>query len=161
MKFARIFVLSQMILAWQVAMPSSVARAQEAAPQGEDGAAEALSPREAKRQARALEKEFQRLFREEQYDQAITVLEEIVRLDPQDLHVYNLALIHYHRGDKEKSMETFQRFLDTKPRDRGLVREAQRFVRILEHDVRNIQEARRQAQGMLADAARTVEEARV
>lgn len=146
-----------------------VARAQEApAPeqareQTSDQAGEAaaeLSPREAKRRARELERDFQRLFQEEKLDEAIAVLEEIVRLDPQDLHIYNLGLIHYHRGDKEKSLAAFQRFLGAEPRERGLVREARRFVRILERDVQIIQEARRQAESLVADAERQATAAR-
>lgn len=146
----------------QVALTPGVARAQDgpAAGQGEAGAEAELSPREAKRRARALEREFQRLFQDEQLDEAIAVLEEIVRLDPQDLHIYNLGLIHYHRGDKEKSLAAFQRFLGAKPRDRSLVREAQRFVRILERDVQIIREARRQAESQAAEAERQAATAR-
>lgn len=160
MRVARVFVMSLSILAWHVAVPPGTARAQGEEAQGDAAASETLSPREARRKARALERDFQRLFREEKFDEAAAMLEEIVRLDPQDLHLYNLALIQYHRGDKEKAMEAFQRFLDAKPRDRGLVREAQRFVRILERDVRIIQEARRQSQSQIAEAERMVAEAR-
>jgi tetratricopeptide (TPR) repeat protein len=172
MTIARMLLVSVLVLAAHAAWPRT-AGAQEGAkqPATPDQAAPAapdqgvpdpapVSPREARRQARELDKEFQRLFAEEQYERAIAVLEQILALDPQPLHLYNLGLLHYHRNDKEKSLEAFQRFLAADPRDRALVREAQRFVRILERDVQVIQEARRQSQSMVTEAEQRATEAR-
>lgn len=160
MTIARTLLVSALVLAAAATWPQA-ARAQEepAAPGAEAAPAPPLSPREARRKARALEREFQRLFQEEQFPQAIAVLEQILELDPQPLHLYNLALLHYHSNDKEKSLEAFQRFLAENPRDAALRREAQRFVRILERDVQIIQEARRQAQAQVSAAEQRASEA--
>ncbi|HWN67907.1 MAG TPA: tetratricopeptide repeat protein [Haliangium sp.] len=166
MTIARMLLVSALVLGAHAAWPRT-AGAQEQPPAPPDQAAPAapdqaapLSPREAKKKARELDKEFQRLFQEEQFEQAIAVLEQILALDPQPLHLYNLGLLQYHKNDKEKSLEAFQRFLATDSRDRVLVREAQRFVRILERDVQVIQEARKQSQSIVAEAEQRATEAR-
>jgi hypothetical protein len=152
-------LVSALVLAAHAAWPGAVQAQEEPAAADQADQDAPLSPREARRQARELDKEFQRLFREEQFAQAIVVLEQILVLDPQPLHLYNLALLHYHSNDKEKSLETFQAFLAEKPRDQALKREAQRFVRILERDVQIIQEARRQAQVKVTEAEQRAGEA--
>jgi tetratricopeptide (TPR) repeat protein len=173
MTIARMLLVSALVLAAHAAWPRT-AGAQEGGEQPEtpappSGAAPdqaapgqdaPLSPREARRKARELDKEFQRLFAEEQFEQAIAVLEQILALDPQPLHLYNLGLLYYHSNDKEKSLAAFQRFLAADPKDRVLVREAQRFVRILERDVQIIQEARKQSQSIVAEAEQRASEAR-
>lgn len=152
-------ILTSLLLlgTWQLTAPAP-ALAQEqpdAQPSGaapNDGAdsaapAKALTPREARRKARALEQEFQSLFQKESYDQAAEVLTQIIELDPDEpQHVYNLGLVHYHRGDKEQALDTFERFLATDSRDRTLKREARRFVHILSRDVEIIRNARAQAE---------------
>lgn len=161
MTIARMLLVSTLVLAAHVAWPRTV-QAQGEQPAADPAAPDQgapLSPREARRQARELDKEFQRLFQEENFTQAIALLEQILVLDPQPLHLYNLALLHYHSNDKEKSLEAFQRFLAEKPRDQALKREAQRFVRILERDVQIIQEARRQAQVKVTEAEQRAGEA--
>lgn len=165
MTIARTLVVSALVLAAQAAGVPGVARAQAPGDQAAPPAAgepdeKQLSPREARRRAQELDQQFQRLFQDEKFDEAIVVLEEIVRLDPQPLHFYNLGLIHYHRGAKEKSLQAFQRFLAENPRDRALVREATRFVRILERDVEIIREARRQSETMMAESEKRAAEAR-
>jgi tetratricopeptide (TPR) repeat protein len=172
MTIARMLLVSALLLAAQAAGFSGLARAQapgddQAAPEAAPPAGEAapaaekqLSPREARRRAQELDLQFQRLFQDEKFDEAIVVLEEIVRLDPQPLHFYNLGLIHYHRGDKEKSLQAFQRFLAENPRDRALIAEAKRFERILLRDVEIIREARRQSEAMTAESERRATEAR-
>jgi tetratricopeptide (TPR) repeat protein len=164
--------IARMLFALALVLPAVLprtARAQQPPPAPDQAvpadpaaapAQEVQSPRQARRKARELEKEFQRLFQEEQFDQAIAVLEEILRLDPQPLHLYNLALLNYHRNDKEKALDAFQRFLAAEPRDRVLMREAQRFVHILERDVQIIQEARRQSQSLVTEAEKRATEAR-
>lgn len=169
MTIARMLLVSALVLAAHTARPRTAGAQEEqpaaapapdqAAPAAPDQAAP-LSPRDARRKARELDKEFQRLFQEEQFAQAIAVLEQILALDPQPLHLYNLGLLHYHSNDKEKSLAAFQRFLASDPRDRVLVREAQRFVRILERDVQIIQEARRQSQTLVTEAEQRATEAR-
>jgi tetratricopeptide (TPR) repeat protein len=174
MTIARMLLVSALVLAAHAARPRTAGAQEEqpaaapapdqaapdqAAPAAPDQAAP-LSPREARRKARELDKEFQRLFQEEQFAQAIVVLEQILALDPQPLHLYNLGLLHYHSNDKEKALDTFQRFLASDPRDRVLVREAQRFVRILERDVQIMQEARRQSQSLVTEAEQRATEAR-
>lgn len=178
MTIARMLVVSALVLAAQAAGFAGVARAQapgqgpgpgndQAAPPAAGDQAppeaegdKALSPREARRKAQELDQKFQRLFQDEQFDEAIVVLEEIVRLDPQPLHFYNLGLIQYHRGDKEKSLHAFQRFLAENPRDRALIAEAKRFERILLRDVEIIREARRQSETMVAESERKAAEAK-
>ncbi|WP_428261386.1 tetratricopeptide repeat protein [Haliangium sp.] len=145
---------------WQLAAPAGVAQAQPEEPAAADApAAEELSPREARRKARELDREFQRLFQEEKYDDALGVLDQIMKLDPRVTHLYNLGLVHYSRGDKESSLDAFQRFLAEGPQERALAREARRFVRILERDVQIIREARRQSQSTVDDAERKATEA--
>lgn len=169
MTIARMLVVSALVLAAQAAGFSGIARAQapgndQAAPPAAPPEAPAgdkpLSPREARRRAAELDQQFQRLFQDEKFDEAIVVLEEIVRLDPQPLHFYNLGLIQYHRGDKEKSLQAFQRFLAENPRDRALVAEAKRFERILQRDVEIIREARRQSEAMTAESEKRATEAK-
>jgi tetratricopeptide (TPR) repeat protein len=156
MTIARMLFVSVLVLA-APALPQT-ARAQEEPAANPADPAE-ISPRDARRKARELDKEFQRLFQEEKFADAIVVLEQILVLDPQPLHLYNLGLLHYHSNDKEKSLEAFQRFLAENPRDQALKREAQRFVRILERDVQIIQEARRQSQSKIAEAEQRARDA--
>jgi tetratricopeptide (TPR) repeat protein len=173
MTIARTLVVSALLLAAQAAAVSGIARAQapgddQAAPPAPQGAEppaaepaeKQLSPREARRRAQELDLQFQRLFQDEKFDEAIPVLEEIVRLDPQPLHFYNLGLIHYHRGDKEKSLQAFERFLAENPRDRSLIAEAKRFERILQRDVEIIREARRQSESLVTESEKRATEAR-
>jgi hypothetical protein len=168
MTIARMLVVSALVLAAQAAGSGGVARAQapgadQTAPPaaGEPPAAEKqLSPREARRKAQELDQKFQRLFQDEQFAEAILVLEEIARLDPQPLHFYNFGLLYYHSGDKEKSLQSFQRFLAENPRDRALIAEAKRFERILLRDVEIIREARRQSESMVTESERKAAEAR-
>lgn len=159
MTIARMLLVSALVLAAHAGLPRT-ARAQEE-PAAEPADQGELSPREARRKARELDKEFQRLFQEEKFTEAIVVLEQILALDPQPLHLYNLGLLHYHGNEKEKSLEAFQRFLAENPRDQALKREAQRFVRILERDVQIIQEARRQSQAKIAEAEQRARDAQV
>jgi tetratricopeptide (TPR) repeat protein len=173
MTIARMLLVSALVLAAHAAWPRTAGAQEEpatpapgsapdqAAPnQAAPGQEAPLSPREARRKARELDKEFQRLFAEEQFEPAIAVLEQILALDPQPLHLYNLGLLHYHSNDKEKSLAAFQRFLAADPKDRVLVREAQRFVRILERDVQIMQEARKQSQSLVAEAEQRATESR-
>lgn len=169
MTIARMLVVSALVLAAQAAGFAGVARAQapkddKAAPPaaGEPpapGAGDKLSPREARRRAQELDQKFQRLFQDEQFAEAILVLEEIVSLDPQPLHFYNFGLLYYHSGDKEKSLQSFQRFLADNPRDRALIAEAKRFERILLRDVEIIREARRQSESMVKESEKRAAEA--
>jgi hypothetical protein len=157
MTIARMLLVSVLVLAGHAALPQA-ARAQEEPAANPADQAE-MAPRDARRKARELDKEFQRLFQEEKFAEAIVVLEQILALDPQPLHIYNLGLLHYHGNDKEKSLAAFQRFLSENPRDQALKREAQRFVRILERDVQIIQEARKQSQAQIAAAEQRAREA--
>ncbi|WP_152629818.1 tetratricopeptide repeat protein [Haliangium ochraceum] len=128
--------------------------------QGGDAAADAgqadqnLSPREARQRARQLEREFRRLWDAEEFDEAIPVAEEILRLDPQPANIYNLALLHYNRGDKRQALAAFESYLAADPDDRGLKREAQNFIRILKRDVAFIEEQERESQAELDEARR-------
>lgn len=131
------------------------ARAQGTAPEtapetnADVAQAEGMSKREAKKLARERFFESQEHMQKEQYDEAIAALEAAYALDPQELHLFNLGLANYLRGAKEQSLDYFQKFLAENPRDRGLLREARRFVGILERDVAIIKEARAQSQELV------------
>lgn len=151
-------IASMCVLGLALGAFAPAARAQEAEPETNADAApaESMSPREAKKLARERFFESQELMQKEQYDEAIAALEAAYSLDPQDLHLFNLGLANYLRGAKEQSLDYFQKFLAENPRDRGLLREARRFVGILERDVAIIKEARAQSQELVT---RTEQEA--
>ena len=153
-------IASMCVLGLALGASAPAAWAQGAAAETGADAASDMSPREAKRLARQRFFESQELMQNEQYDEAIVALEAAYSLDPQDLHLFNLGLANYLRGAKEESLGYFQKFLAENPRDRGLVREARRFVGILERDVAIIQEARAQAQAQVTESEQAAAAAR-
>lgn len=149
------------ILVWSSVAPP--ARAQEQTETTQKLGAEAhpqLTGHGLRKRLRQLESEFQRLFDTGKYEQAIPVLEEILRLAPQPIHLYDLGVTHFNYGNKEEAINAFQRFLAANPRDRGLVREAERLARILAIYIADIEEVRREAQARVTEAERTAKDAR-
>ncbi len=106
----------------------------------------AMSPRERRRRARQLERSYIQLFQDENYAEAEPLIKEILLLDPQNVHIFNLGVLYYNWGKKVEALEEFERFLASEPTERGLIREARRFSDLIAKDVELIRRERAQAQ---------------
>src|SRR5512140_2241109 len=81
-----------------------------------------------------------RLANKGDYAAAIGEFEQAYQLDPKTVHLYNLAVTHHLKGDRDKAIDYYHRFLAAEP-DSKLAPDAERYALQLEAEAAKEQAA--------------------